>query len=180
MTNRSTGNAVAESGLESDCTDVGHLLRAPVATEPGSVTHPAAARVGNLVGFADNGATPLVTYSGQPTTAAIRARATLDLHGAHVGKSVVLLFEADDPSRPVIVGCLREPAPQPFAVRPVDVEVDADGERLIVSAKERIVLRCGNASLTLTKEGKVIVQGTYLSHRSSGVLRLKGGSVEIN
>ena len=60
------------------------------------------------------------------------------------------------------------------------VEVDADGERFVVSAKEQIVLRCGKASLTLTRDGKVLIQGAYLSSRSSGVLRLKAGSVQIN
>jgi hypothetical protein len=60
------------------------------------------------------------------------------------------------------------------------IEVDADGKRLIVSAEERIVLRCGKASITLTKEGKILVQGAYVSNQSSGVLRIKGGSVQIN
>ena len=60
------------------------------------------------------------------------------------------------------------------------VDIDADGERLIVSARDRIVLRCGKSSLTLTKEGKVIVQGAYVSNQSSGVLRLKGASVQLN
>jgi hypothetical protein len=42
------------------------------------------------------------------------------------------------------------------------------------------VLRCGKASITLTKAGKVLVQGTYVSHRSSGVIRIKGGAVQLN
>ena len=60
------------------------------------------------------------------------------------------------------------------------VEADSDGQRLIVTAKEEIVLRCGQASITLTKAGKVLIRGTYVSSRSSGVNRLKGGSVQIN
>jgi hypothetical protein len=32
----------------------------------------------------------------------------------------------------------------------------------------------------LTSAGKVMIQGAYLSNRSSGVLRIKGGSVQIN
>ena len=58
--------------------------------------------------------------------------------------------------------------------------MDVDGQRLVVTAKEQLVLRCGKASITLTSAGKVLVQGTYLSNRSTGVLRLKGGSVQIN
>ena len=70
--------------------------------------------------------------------------------------------------------------PSPLEVELVEVEVDADGERLMVSAKEQLVLRCGKASITLTKEGKVLIQGAYVSSRSSGVNRIKGGSVQLN
>ena len=55
-----------------------------------------------------------------------------------------------------------------------------DGERLEFSAEREIVLRCGKASITLTREGKVLIKGAYLSSRSSGVNRIKGGSVQIN
>ena len=58
--------------------------------------------------------------------------------------------------------------------------VEADGERLVVDARDQLVLRCGKASITLTKAGKVLIQGTYLSSRSSGVNRIKGGSVQLN
>lgn len=57
---------------------------------------------------------------------------------------------------------------------------DADEKRLVVDAKEEITLRCGKASVTLTKAGKVMIQGTYVLHRSSGVMRIKGGSVQLN
>jgi hypothetical protein len=136
--------------------------------------------VGTLVALAENGAAPLVTYAGQPGTAALRARATLDLHGSHVGRAAVLLFEDGDPGRPIVVGCLREADGRAAPDAPGQVEVDADGERMIVSAKQQLVLRCGKASITLTKAGKVLIQGAYVSNRSSGVLRLKGGSVQIN
>jgi hypothetical protein len=136
--------------------------------------------VGTLVGFAGGSAIPLVTYCGQPGTAALPARATLDLHGRDVGRQAVLMFDEGDPCRPIIVGCLRDDGTRSLPSTPGHVEVDADGQRLVVSAKERIVLRCGKASITLTKEGKLILQGEYVSSQSSGVLRIKGGSVQIN
>ena len=49
-----------------------------------------------------------------------------------------------------------------------------------ITAEKEIVLKCGKASITLTKAGKVIIRGTYLLNRSSGVNRIKGGSVQIN
>jgi uncharacterized protein (DUF2345 family) len=60
------------------------------------------------------------------------------------------------------------------------VTVDIDGQRLQFEAKDEIVLKCGKASITLTKAGKIIIRGTYLLSRSSGVNRIKGGSVQIN
>jgi hypothetical protein len=52
-----------------------------------------------------------------------------------------------------------------------------DGKALVLEAKEQIVLRCGKASITLTRAGKVLVQGAYLSSRSTGLNRIKGGAV---
>lgn len=47
-------------------------------------------------------------------------------------------------------------------------------------AEEEIELRCGGASIVLTRAGKVLLRGAYLLSRSSGVNRIKGGSVQIN
>jgi hypothetical protein len=119
-----------------------------------------------------------VFYDGQPGSAALRARSTLDLHAAHIGRDAVLIFEGGDPTRPIVIGCLQGMT-SPADV-PGPMEVESDGQRLVVTAKEQLVLRCGAASITLTKAGKVIIQGTYVSNRSSGALRLKGASVDIN
>jgi hypothetical protein len=78
------------------------------------------------------------------------------------------------------MGVLRESAGWPSGDKPETVEVDKDGERLVVSAKEQLVLRCGKASVTLTKAGKVLIQGSYVLSRSSGVNRIKGASVQLN
>jgi hypothetical protein len=53
-------------------------------------------------------------------------------------------------------------------------------ERLELTAEKEIVLRVGDASITLTRAGKIILRGTYVLSRSSGVNRIKGGSVQIN
>ncbi len=75
---------------------------------------------------------------------------------------------------------LRGSTAWPLTDSPAQVEVDADGQRLVVSAKEQLVLRCGKASITLTKAGKVTIEGSYVSSRSTGVNRVKGGSVQLN
>jgi hypothetical protein len=136
--------------------------------------------VGVLIGFQDEGRTPLVIFAGQVGDAAIPARATQDVHGSHIGREVVLVFEGADPQRPIIVGCMQRADGWPLPAQPGQVEVDVDGARLMVSAKEELVLRCGKASITLTRSGKVLIQGAYVSNRSSGVMRIKGGSIQLN
>jgi hypothetical protein len=136
--------------------------------------------VGEVIGIKDEGRTPLVIYPGQPGRAAIASRTTIDLHAAHIGGQVVLMFEGGDPQRPIVIGCLRAESAWPLPEQPGQVEVDADGERLILTAKEQVVIRCGKASITLTRAGKVLIQGEYVLSRSSGVNRVKGGSVQLN
>jgi phage baseplate assembly protein gpV len=110
----------------------------------------------------------------------VRARTVVDLQGPHIGQPVVLMFEGGDPGRPIVIGVLREAQGWPLAEKPAQVEVDADGQRMIVSARDQLVMRCGKASITLTKAGKVLIQGSYVSSRSTGVVRIKGGSVHLN
>ena len=143
------------------------------ASLPGAV-------IGILIGFKDEGCTPLVLFPGQSSSAAVAAASAIDVYGTHIGRQVVLIFENGDPRRPIIMGLLKSAQAWQLPEQPGQIEVEADGARLIVTAKEQLVLRCGEASITLTKAGKVLIQGAYVSHRSSGVMRIKGGSVQIN
>jgi hypothetical protein len=148
---------------------------APVA-EP---TPQAGVVIGNLVGLLEEGATPLVIFPGRADAAAVRGRTTVDLHGADIGQEVVLLFEGNDRSRPIVMGVVRGTG-SPLDAPAGHVEVDADRRRMVVVAAERLVLRCGKASITLTKAGKVLIEGAYISSRATGVNRVKGGSVQLN
>jgi uncharacterized protein (DUF2345 family) len=55
-----------------------------------------------------------------------------------------------------------------------------DGEQVVIEGKKEIVLKCGKSSITLTRAGKVLIRGAYVLSRSSGVNRIKGGSVQVN
>ena len=136
--------------------------------------------IGELIGMTNEGRTPLVLYPGQPGTAALFARTVVDLHGPHIGRQVVLIFEAGDPAKPIVMGVLREGEGWPFSEQPGQMEVDADGQRLIVSAKEQIVFKCGKASITLTAAGKVLIRGEHVLSQAAGVNRVKGGSIQLN
>ncbi len=136
---------------------------------PGVVT-------GTLVAIAETGRSPLVLCAG--STAAY-ARSVVDLRGEHVGQTVVLSFENGDPALPIVMGVLHDESHRGLNA-PGLVELEQDGERMVVSAREQLVLRCGEASITLTKAGKVLIEGNYVSSRSTGVNRVKGGSIQLN
>ena len=137
------------------------------------------ATVGELVALADDGATPLVLFPGLDGPRTLPARSTVDLHGAHIGRSVLLLFEHGDPTRPIVVGVLQDPAARPER-EGAPFAVEADGRRLVLGASGQVVLRCGKASITLTSAGKVLIEGAYVLSRATGVNRIKGGSVQLN
>ena len=103
------------------------------------------------------------------------------------GKDVLLTFENNDPALPVIVGALHASIHEITETPPplvLDVDssghVTLGGRQVDVKAEEQMVFRCGKASITLTRAGKVLIRGAYLLNRSSGVNRIKGGSVQIN
>jgi uncharacterized protein (DUF2345 family) len=60
------------------------------------------------------------------------------------------------------------------------LQTTAEPEELVLSAHKQVTIRCGESSITLTAAGKIILRGKYIVSRSSGVQRIKGGSVQIN
>jgi hypothetical protein len=116
-----------------------------------------------------------VVFPGAPATG-VPARAMVALSPGDRGADVALMFELGDPSRPVVLGKMAPIAP----AAPATVEAHRDGERLVLTAEQEIVLRCGDASITLTRAGKILLRGAYVSSRADGVNRIQGGSVEIN
>jgi hypothetical protein len=55
-----------------------------------------------------------------------------------------------------------------------------DGKKIVITAATEIELRCGDAFIRLTRDGKVIIRGTNVSSRATAQNRIRGGSVHIN
>ncbi|EDM76802.1 Rhs element Vgr family protein [Plesiocystis pacifica SIR-1] len=53
-------------------------------------------------------------------------------------------------------------------------------EKLIVEAAKKLTLRCGDASLTLSEDGKVTIKGSDIKIKGSGNVSVKGQSVADN
>ena len=111
----------------------------------------------------------------------VRARASVGLRQSDIGSTVVLLFDGGEARRPIVVGVLqRQPRADQSAPVPPPVTVHSENERLVISAEREITLRCGEASLTLTRAGKVIIKGAYIVSRATGYNKIKGAIVDIN
>jgi hypothetical protein len=128
--------------------------------------------VGTLDGFDETGQ-PMVRLPETRSGVGLAARSVVVLDDEQIGSDVVLAFDRGDPRRPIVMGVIRPPE----AVRAV---AQSDPETLSLAATKEIVLRCGKASITLTRAGKILLRGAYLLSRSSGANRIKGGSVQIN
>ncbi len=141
--------------------------------------------IGKLVDLTKQGE-PLVTFTPNHSGSPIRAKTTIVLGRETLGEEVLLVFEAANVSKPIIIGVVQSPIRPNEKIQPIPAQrtsapvVECDGEKIMLSAEKEIVLRCGEASITLTSAGKILLKGTYVMSRSSGVNRIKGGSVQIN
>jgi len=126
---------------------------------------------------------PLVVFPGNKNTAGINAHTTTIFKPEDTGCQVALLFENGDPEKPMIIGRMQsapDTSQDTSQANTLPMQAELNGERLQFNAKKEMVFRCGKSSITLTQAGKIILRGKYLLSRSSGVNRIKGGSVQIN
>jgi hypothetical protein len=81
----------------------------------------------------------------------------------------VLVWQSDtDLSRGVVLGRLG-PSHSPEAP-----------DALMLEASQELTLRVGEGSLTIRKDGKILIKGKDLVSHAQRINRIKGGSVSIN
>jgi len=143
--------------------------------------------VGQIVAF-DSSGQALVDYPGLADGPCV-ARSTLPDHRAVVGVPlpvpVLLMFENNNPSKPIIIGLINDtPFPLDSASHNFAAEkgrdVYIDGKKMVFTAKDEILLKCGKSSILLRRDGKVVIKGENLISRSSMSNKIKGSSVSIN
>src|SRR5215204_3256242 len=102
--------------------------------------------IGAFLGWGEDA--PLVVFPGNPQETAMPARSLCTISADMVGCEVALLFQEGDPHKPLIVGRIVEP------VRPkMPPQVVRDGERVQITAEQRLELRCGKATILMEQDG---------------------------
>ncbi|MEX8519914.1 MAG: DUF6484 domain-containing protein [Leptothrix sp. (in: b-proteobacteria)] len=134
--------------------------------------------VGKLHGF-DLLEQPLISNIPLCPGQVLPARTTVPLKRAMIGRDVVVWFDSGELQSPIIMGVIEIHPPMDQSPEP-GITVQVDNERYVVQAEREIVLRCGDASITLTRAGKVIIKGNYIMSRSTGYNKIKGAAIDIN
>jgi hypothetical protein len=119
---------------------------------------------------------PQVTYQGVDKPRL--AMSLIPIDASHVGRLVALSFPAGADGQPLVLGAMWMPDQPALPVTPVEAIVD--GRTVVLEAAESVTLRCGEASITLTADGQILLRGAYISSHSTGTQRIKGAAVKIN
>ena len=162
-------------------------------SQTASTIAPGEILIGSLVGINAQGQ-PLVDYPESPVRQPLPAISTLGITQQHIGRQVALLFAHGNPHSPVIMGIIHSPlqalleaherAPaalaEPAPATRSDTDLTVDGKRVVIEGHKEIVLKCGEASITLTHTGEILIRGKYLLSSSKGVNWIMGNSVRLN
>ncbi len=109
----------------------------------------------------------------------VPARTVVALTAALIGRELLVSFLDGDPDRPVVTGVLRA-AGDPPVDPATSIEALVDAERIVLSGRREVVLRCGAASIALAADGRVVIKGANLLSTATGLHRIRGGAVQIN
>jgi hypothetical protein len=147
--------------------DVIDVSSTPVLRIEGVVLLPLVALDGDACGVVDGALIGLPVPIAAPVVGAT-------LVPTDIGRVAAVSFVGGDTRSPVILGLLARDA------RGGALTGDALPERVVIAARQAIELRCGDASLTLTQSGRVIVRGEHIASESAGVHAIRGATVQIN
>jgi hypothetical protein len=179
-----TREDTVEGLVEEETDSFAALTQQPVSGARPPANAPTGAVTARFHGFDLDDRPLLAGLPGLPHEIVV-ARSTTHLSTAQIGATVVVVCEEGDVRRPIVLGVIQErpvavETPPEGAERPQLVSVRVDDDSLVLSADRQIELKCGEASITLTRAGKVLITGCYVLSRSSGYNKIKGAVVDIN
>jgi hypothetical protein len=110
------------------------------------------------------------------------ARILASVHAGHLvtGTDVLLLQDEEPGAMPVIVGVVADKVSPATQAEPESWTTTIGNRNVKVVAGEDLRLECGDASIVLTRDGRIVLRGVQITSRASATNRIRGGSVEIN
>jgi len=182
--------ACAESRTAEPATvqgdEAGELLRQLLSAAP-SVRRPELGQVitGHLQGIDDEGRILFApeNHDGPPLPVAIGLSLSDGalVPAARNQQRALVVCTNDSPPRLILIGLVRERvSASAREAGPGQLELKMDGETLRLSAQHEIELKCGNASLVLRQSGRVILKGTHVVTTSTGPVKVKGATIDLN
>jgi hypothetical protein len=129
------------------------------------------------VSFADLvGQPPIARTIGEVTRAQLEAACA-------EGRVILLAFLDGRADSPVIMSLasvadfpVAEPQPQPE----IEVVIDGQPSARVIEAREELLLRCGDATISLRADGTIKILGRDVTSWARRRQRIRGGSVAIN
>lgn len=113
----------------------------------------------------------LVDFAANNSGLPVAARTCVPVGRLERQCSILLAFLDNDPAQPVIVGVLQ-PAAAAHSAEPRQVTR--------ISAEDQLVLECGEASIVLTRSGKIQIRGGYIVSEARGVNQINGAAIKLN
>lgn len=113
----------------------------------------------------------------------MRATPVCALATLREGGQIAVMFEQGDTTRALVIGPMAGgdvPGKAAEHGEPAPREAVIDDERILIEAEHEIELRCGEAAIILTRDGRILLRGTYISSHASATQRIRGGAVQIN
>lgn len=112
------------------------------------------------------------------------AHSLVPLTGSNIGQGIAL--SVLDGGAALVLGLLWQAGAVATERSASDESVSAalavtiDGHREVIEAAQELELRCGDAAIVLTADGRIQLRGTYITSHASVTQRIVGGSVLVN
>jgi hypothetical protein len=151
---------------------------AVVATaEPRRATAPGGVTIGFVADLDHDGCPRVIVPGGDDVP--LRARSLCAVQASERGRQCALMYENGDPRQPLILGLLQHPVLSLHSPSG-EVTVERNGDELLLQAEAAIELRCGDASLRLSADGRVELRGATVISHATGLNRIRGASIKLN
>jgi hypothetical protein len=98
-----------------------------------------------------------------------------------VGALVLYLASNDQNTNGCVLGKIGKYKPNSKSEKSVSNDTQEINVKSIqIVAQDNLILRCGEGSLIISKDGSIILRGSKILSRAKGVNKVKGAAVQIN